>query len=140
LAGTYTFQAGHKISALFEQNKADDATLPAADIKSYTWGIGGKFKVSQPGAIIAQFYQVTKLKGANNTPSYGVSVSDSDFKANFFTLGYEHSLSKRTVLKAYYSRINNKDLAMYNYGIGNIGNAWLGSNPTGLAVGIRHSF
>ncbi|MDR1367564.1 MAG: porin [Candidatus Accumulibacter sp.] len=134
LAGTYTFQAGHKISALFEQNKATDVTLiPAgqADVKSYTWGLGGKFKVSQPGAIIAQFYQVTKLKGMDDA---------NDFKANLLAIGYEHSLSKRTTVKAYYSRISNKDNAGYNYGIGNIAGARPGSDPTGISVGVRHSF
>ncbi|MDR1276983.1 MAG: porin [Candidatus Accumulibacter sp.] len=146
LAGAYTFQAGHKITALFEQTKADDvAAYGNEDVKSYTYGIGGKFKVSQPGAIIAQVYQVGKLKGA---------VEANDYKANFITIGYEHALSKRTVLKAYYSRIDNKELAQYNYGIGNIGGTagaaptgtglaggiGAGSNPTGFAVGIRHSF
>jgi predicted porin len=133
LAGTYTFQAGHKIAVLFEQNKATDAAAFAnEDVKSYTYGVGGKFKVSQPGAIIAQFYQVGKLKGLDNVAG--------DYKANLIAIGYEHALSKRTVLKAYYSRISNKDLAHYNYGIGNIGNAGYGSDPTGISVGLRHSF
>jgi predicted porin len=142
-AGTYTFQAGHKIAVLVEQNKADDVTVPALGaagdtVKSRTYGIGGKFKVSQPGAIIAQVYYVDKLKGVDDA---------SDFKANFFTLGYEHALSKRTVVKAYYSRINNKDASRYNYGIGQItgstapgGTIGTGSNPSGFAVGVRHSF
>jgi predicted porin len=131
LAGTYTFQAGHKIAVLFEQNKANDWNAGGDDAKSYTYGVGGKFKVSQPGAIIAQFYQVGKLKGI---------AEAGDYKANLIAIGYEHSLSKRTVLKAYYSRISNKDLSRYNYGIGNISGAAVGSNPTGFAVGVRHSF
>ena len=132
LAGKYTFQGGHQITALFEENENKDPGFKA--ISSYTYGIGGKFKVSQPGAIIAQFYQVSKLKGL------GVGTDGNDFKANFIALGYEHSLSKRTTLKAYYSRISNKELAHYNYGIGNINGAAVGSNPTGFAVGIRHTF
>ncbi|MDR1276980.1 MAG: porin [Candidatus Accumulibacter sp.] len=131
-AGTYTFQAGHKIAVLFEQNKVDQWNAGGDDVKSYTYGIGGKFKVSQPGAIIAQVYQVGKLKGIDNVAG--------DYKANLISIGYEHSLSKRTTLKAYYSRISNKDLAHYNYGIGNIGGAAAGSDPTGYSVGIRHSF
>ncbi|MDR1276986.1 MAG: porin [Candidatus Accumulibacter sp.] len=131
LAGTYTFQAGHKIAVLFEQNKVNEWNAGGDDVKSYTYGIGGKFKVSQPGAIIAQVYQVGKLKGVEDA---------GDYKANFIALGYEHSLSKRTTLKAYYSRISNKDLSRYSYGIGNIAGVAGGSNPTGFAVGIRHSF
>jgi predicted porin len=130
LAGTYTFQAGHKIAVLLEQNKVNDWT-GGEDVKSYTYGVGGKFKVSQPGAIIAQYYQVGKLKGIDGA---------NDYKANLVAIGYEHSLSKRTTLKAYYSRIANKDAGHYNYGIGNIGNAAAGSDPTGISVGIRHSF
>ncbi|MDR2507477.1 MAG: porin [Candidatus Accumulibacter sp.] len=129
-AGSYTFQGGHKIAALFEQNKEQEDTY--SDLKSYTYGIGAKFKVSQPGAIIAQVYQTGKLDG--------MATDKDKYKANFISLGYEHSLSKRTILKAYYSRIANKDYANYNYGIGNIANASVGSNPTGLAVGIRHTF
>jgi predicted porin len=67
-------------------------------------------------------------------------VDPNDFKANLIAIGYEHSLSKRTTLKAYYSRISNKDAARYNYGIGNITGAQTGSNPTGFSVGLRHSF
>jgi predicted porin len=137
LAGTYTFQAGHKIAVLIEQNKGNEVVrFGNEDVKSRTYGIGGKFKVSQPGAIIAQVYYVDKLKGMDEA---------SDYKANFFTIGYEHALSKRTTLKAYYSRINNKDESRYNYGIGRIisapnNNIGIGSNPTGFAVGLRHSF
>jgi predicted porin len=145
LAGKYTFQGGHQISALFEQNKGTDlavtvvpqtATASARvmeieSAKSYTYGIGGKFKVSQPGAIIVQLYQVGKMKNVDEA---------NKFKANFVALGYEHSLSKRTTLKAYYSRIANKDYAAYNYGIGNINGAGMGSNPNGFALGVRHTF
>jgi predicted porin len=99
--------------------------------KSRTYGIGAKFKVSQPGALIAQVYYVDKLKGI---------IDAKDYKANLIAIGYEHSLSKRTMVRAFYSRISNKDAAHYNYGIGNIGNADVGSNPTGFSVGVRHSF
>jgi predicted porin len=139
LAGTYTFQAGHKIAALIEQNKGDDMTWYGAGgdtLKSRTYGIGGKFKVSQPGAIIAQVYHTAKLKGMDEA---------NDYKATLFAVGYEHSLSKRTMIRAFYSRINNKDAALYNYGIGRITNAGAtgiaaGSAPTAFSVGIRHTF
>ncbi|MDR1367565.1 MAG: porin [Candidatus Accumulibacter sp.] len=138
--GTYTFQAGHKIAVLVEQNKADDwsgLNVAGEDVKSRTYGLGGKFKVSQPGAIIAQVYHVAKLKGADDA---------NDYKANFFSVGYEHSLSKRTMIRAFYSRINNKDAALYNYGIGRITQGptdtgiGVGSAPTAFSVGLRHTF
>jgi predicted porin len=55
-------------------------------------------------------------------------------------LGYEHSLSKRTTLKAVYSQIKNEAAANYDFGINSVGNIGVGADPKGFQVGVRHSF
>lgn len=59
--------------------------------------------------------------------------------ARQWTLGYDYSLSSRTGLYAYGSRINNGAGAAYDFAI----NSWgvkPGESPALLSVGIRHSF
>lgn len=102
------------------------------------WYLSGKFNVAAKGAVIAQWGHAGDV--SNN--------GDEKQGANHYVLGYEHSLSKRTVLKALYSRINNKNDANYDYlygvsaanstatgaGVNN------GAQVSGFSVGLRHSF
>lgn len=103
--------------------------------------IGGKVNVGK-GAVISQFglandVQGVAVQGVQNTG------------ARHFVLGYEHYLSKRTTLKAVYSKIYNEENAQYDflYGSGAGANTaaannsapW-GADPMGLSIGIRHAF
>ena len=128
-AVTYQALPALKLSALVEQSKAQ--TFSYGDAKQTRWGLGAKYNVTPAGAVIAQFYKANDIKDTNDTG------------AKLFSLGYEHSLSKRTVLKATYSRITNDDNAKYDFGIGalNANNpVGAGSNPQAFSFGVRHSF
>ncbi|NJA88497.1 porin [Rhodocyclus tenuis] len=136
LAGAYTFEGGHKITALYEQNKVGYLG-GAADLKQNIWGLGAKFMVTPAGGLIAQYYQAQDTSGAANNSNTG---------AKLYEVGYEYSLSKRTLVKASYNRIDNKDRANFDFNVGAVGNtssygaAAAGSNPQVIAVGLRHSF
>ncbi len=103
------------------------------DTRQTVWGIGGTFNVTPAGKVLAQYYKAGDLKGDGW----------SDSGAKLFSVGYEHSLSKRTMLKASYSKILNDDFASYDYGINAAGitntNAE-GAHLTGFSAGIRHLF
>lgn len=120
---------------LFDRARLDPTS--GSDLKQNTWYLSGKFNVGK-GAIIAQWGHAGDLKG-NSVDNEG---------ANHYVAGYEYSLSKRTVLKAVYSRINNKNNANYDYlyGVSQPNTtAWGagvadGAQVSGFSAGIRHSF
>lgn len=131
LAGGYTFNGGHKIVALWDHA---DVNLAASNkAKRNTWGLGGKFMVTANGGIIAQYYQANKLSFNGN------SIANTG--AKLYEIGYEHSLSKRTMLKASFSELKNQAASSYDFNVGAIGGGiGAGADPKVFAVGVRHSF
>jgi len=59
--------------------------------------------------------------------------------ARQWTAGYDYSVSRRTGLYAYASRITNQPAAAYDFAINGLG-VGAGQSPQVLAAGIRHSF
>ncbi len=55
------------------------------------------------------------------------------------TVGYDYPLSKRTAWFVYYSRINNKKNAIYDFAINELGVS-AGADPQTVALGMRHYF
>lgn len=131
LAGGYTFNGGHKIVALWDH--ADLNLSQGGKLKRNTWGLGGKFMVTANGGIIAQYYQ------ANKQSVNGNSIANTG--AKLYEIGYEHSLSKRTMLKASFSELKNQSAANFDFNVGAIGGGiGAGADPKVFAVGVRHSF
>lgn len=141
LAAAYTFTGGHKVTALYERNKQENVALNANnELKRNIWGIGGKFMVTANGGLIAQYYQAQ-----NATGSFFGANSNANTGARLYEIGYEHSLSKRTILKAAYARLDNKDRAAYDFNLGSVtvggvNQFGAGANPTVISAGLRHSF
>jgi predicted porin len=70
------------------------------------------------------------------------SCSTRDLGANAWAIGASYSLSKRTELYAFFTRVDNDDLASYTFG-GAAGTALrpgVGFENNGVALGIRHGF
>jgi predicted porin len=68
--------------------------------------------------------------------------STRDLGANAWAIGASYSLSKRTELYAFFTRVDNDDLASYTFG-GAAGTALrpgVGFENNGVALGIRHGF
>jgi predicted porin len=137
LVGKYNFGMG-TVGLLLDQSKAH--TPGGTDLKQTVVYVPVTFTVGE-GKIIAQYGQAGELK--NNA-----ALDGKLYKARHLMVGYEHSLSKRTIVKALYSQITNKDSATYDflYGVSapnstapSLGVA-AGSDPRGFSVGIRHSF
>lgn len=135
LAAMYKAGFG-QVGVLFDRARIDPTT--GSDLKQNTWYLSGKFNVLAKGAVLAQWGHAGDVKG-NNVDKEG---------ANHYVVGYEHSLSKRTVLKAVYSRINNKNNANYDYLYGVSaptttalgGGVSDGAQVSGFSVGLRHAF
>ena len=125
LAAAYDFGAG-SVRVLFNQAKTEDSV--GTDLKQNTWGLGGTFNATPTGKLVAQYYKANNATSINNSG------------AKLFELGYEHSFSKRTMLKVIYARLNNEDAAAFNFGSNGVRNVGAGIGPSGFRVGVRHSF
>ncbi|QOT78270.1 porin [Cupriavidus basilensis] len=91
-----------------------------------------------PGSVRAGFAYATDGTGTS-TQTIGYFRSGSDTGAIQFTVGYEYPLSKRTALFTYYSRIENKKHAIYDFAINQLGTR-AGADPQTFALGMRHNF
>lgn len=134
-AAKYDFGMG-TIGLMYDQTKGDVHAGPS--VKQTVFYVPVTFNVGA-GKIIAQYGQAGELKGVANGNNY---------KARHYEIGYEHSLSKRTILKALYSEIKNKEGATYDYLYGVSApnttapgaGVSAGADPKGFSVGLRHSF
>lgn len=140
LGGSYNFGVA-SVRALVERVDGKDNGNPSGlfggSVHQYTWGLGATYNVTTNGKIIAQYYRAQDIAG---------DIAVKKTGAKLFELGYEHSLSKRTIVKAVYSYLGNDTNANYDYGLnatgiqtaaGDHGN---GAKLNGIQVGVRHSF
>lgn len=132
IGGSYNFGVA-SLRLVYDRVKAENVALGGDELKQNVWGIGGTYNVTANGKLVAQYYKAGQVKG--NTVLAGAETG-----AKLFALGYEHSLSKRTLLKATYSRLSNNDNANYDFGVNATGIAADGATVSGFQVGVRHSF
>jgi predicted porin len=119
------------VRALFDSTRADNY-ITVGKATQNVYGLGATYNVTPAGKLVAQAYFARDLK------VNGSSAKDTG--AKLFELGYEHSLSKRTMLKAVYAHLNNDDGAAYDFGINATGVAKAGATVQGLSLGLRHTF
>jgi predicted porin len=92
--------------------------------------LAGKYNVSANDAIKLAY---TKA-GAN-------SVVNTD--ANQVSVGYDHSLSKRTTVYAMYTKLTNGSAGVYalsTNGTGAPTAGGVGSAPSAISLGLKHTF
>ena len=135
VAAKFNFGVGD-VRALFdsvsmENNAVVAPAIAAVDLERKIYGAGVTFNVGS-GKIVGQVYK------ANDVEAAGVKQVNTG--ATFTTVGYEHSLTKRTMLKAVYARVGNKDAANFDYGVNASGVVAAGGIVTGVSAGIRHTF
>lgn len=126
LGGYFDFGAG-RIGAMVDRTDGDANTR---NNRRTAWNINGKFGVGA-GNILAGFGRAGDVDGTSNTG------------ANHYFVGYEHNLSKRTILKAIYAQVKNESGATYNFyngATGIVNGIVAGNDPRGFQVGVRHSF
>jgi len=128
VGGYYKFGAG-QVGLLWD--RTDLNASDSNDSKRNVWLLNGKVNVGAKGAVIAGYGKAGDVGNANNTGATHAFV------------GYEHSLSKRTVLKAIYAQVRNEAGANYNFynaATGQVAGTVAGNDPKGFQVGVRHSF
>jgi predicted porin len=135
LAGKFDFGMG-TVGLMWDQSKAN-LHGTGISVKNSVWYLPVTFNLGG-GKLIAQYGQAGNLSGVPNL----------DTKAKHVEVGYEYSLSKRTLLKALYSQITNNRDGSYDflYGVSapnttapGAGVA-AGADPKGFSIGMRHTF
>ena len=130
----YTFTEGHKINFIWDQQKQD--LIGNKNLEKDAWSLQGLYKVTPAGSLIAAYSKTGDASGNYRASNAGTGAKE-------ITLAYLHALSKRTTLKAVWSKISNENNVAYDFGAngaavgGSFGN---GADPTGLALGVRHIF
>lgn len=129
IAGSYDFGNG-MVTAQYVNFKVD--TAGAASTTRKVYNIGGKFNVSDNGAIKVQYSNADDLTG---TPNSG---------ANMIAIGYDHKLSDAMAAYVVYARTDNDTGAAFTvnrYGHGgDAGGAAAGEDPKGLSIGLGYNF
>jgi predicted porin len=134
LGGKYDF-GNASVRVMLARTNLDEGSK--LDVKQNVWGIGGTFNVTANGKITGQYYRANDLSGQ----VLGGALPLNDTGAKFYSLGYEHSLSKRTMLKANYAYLkNDKNAIGYDFGTNTTGLAGPDVKLSGFQVGLRHSF
>ena len=138
VGGSFNMGAA-SLRAIFDLARADN--FGGNKVTQAVYGLGATFNVTPASKLLGQVYVARDLK-VNGS-------SSDDTGAKLFEIGVEHSLSKRTMLKATYAMINNDKAATYDFGINAAGirtgalpggaNA-VGGTVSGLSFGLRHTF
>jgi predicted porin len=140
VAGSYDFGVA-KVRALYDQTKV---TYTGVEAKQTDYGVGVTVPMGG-GTLLAQYYTAGKEK---------VNGSDqADTGASLLEVGYEYSLSKRTMLVANYTKIDNKNNSTYDFGVNSAGESTAatataaatygvtaGAAVSGFQIGVRHTF
>ncbi|CAB5687506.1 porin [Comamonas aquatica] len=125
LGGSYDLSVV-KLAAFYKETKYKEIATGDSE-KLKTWNLGVSAPVGAAGVVKAAYNHY--------------KLSDSSAKAQQFSLGYVHNLSKRTALYSTYAFLKNKDGAAFT-----LNGAFAGAGLTdsgkqqGLQVGVRHAF
>lgn len=127
LGASYDF-AVVKLAGFYKETKYKDSVSGVSEGKLKTWNLGVSAPVGAAGVVKASY---------NN-----YKLSDSSEKAQQFSLGYVHSLSKRTALYGTYSYLKNKNGADFelNGAFAGVNGANDSGKMQGVQVGVRHAF
>jgi predicted porin len=97
-----------KIGLVYTDIDGDVDVTTGSDVSRKTYQLAGEWKVTPAGTVRAGYTQADDFEGS--------AVSGiSDTGAKQYSIGYYHTLSKRTILGAYYTKVDNDSNGTYNY-------------------------
>ncbi len=134
----YTFLTTTTVNVVAERLEYENSQSLAAAVTEYSRDaiyVSLLHKIG-PGTIRASFG-----KGfSGDCKANAAACSTAGLAAKAAALGYSHSFSKRTDVYVLYTYVDNDALASYNFGFNPLNPAGVGSDPSGLGVGVRHTF
>lgn len=136
LAAKYSFSTGTTVSGLYDSQKYTISDVTNAKRASWMFGVNQNFGASN---VWLQYAKNKQLKGDICDVMTAVGQDCDDTGAKQWTLGYSYSLSKRTMLHAFYTKLSNDSNA--NYALYNNGVAPGKDGDTKVySFGMRHTF
>ena len=162
LGGKWNFGQGN-IGLGYERlsygNTGGTVAAAANDFKRNNWVLGADYNVSAAGRVYGAYAKTAGNKscGASlNTIATATvgSACGNDTGAKQYSLGYDHALSKRTTMYAYYANLKNNSGAAFAYpsdsrttnattlgGQAGAGAAVLaGVSQSSINMGVKHTF
>lgn len=131
---------GYKIDALqlnaVYEKTSDNLGVNGADLRGRnTYYLAGKYAISKNNAIKLAYTRAGKQAGS----------AGRDTAASQISVGYDHSLSKRTSLYALYTKLNNGNDGAYllstsGSDAGGFALSGAGASPSAWSFGIKHAF
>ena len=133
LNGSYDFKVVKVVAGWNSQKQDASAAGGAAVSDQNSWYIGAVMPVFGKDLVKVEYTRINdKIRRAN-----AAGVLDSA-DGNMIALGYEHPMSKRTVLYGTYAKMNN-DAGGSRSLLGGVGVA-AGFDPSAWEFGLKHSF
>lgn len=123
-----------RIAAVVERLRYGTST---GSLTRNAWYLSGTYQLGQ-GSFRLGYSRAADGKGASSEV-VGFFQSGPGTGGAQVSVGYEHQLSKRTAVQAYWSRIRNERRGRYDFAINELGLS-PGERPSVLALGIRHAF
>jgi len=133
LGAAYRFGAA-RLAAVVERLEYETAT---GSLDRKAWYVSGTYRLGA-GSLRIAYARAADGKG-NATETVGFFSSGPNTGASQATVGYEHELSRRTALFAFYSRIDNDSAAVHDFALNELG-VGMGERASVVALGVRHSF
>lgn len=133
---------GHtRLGLIFEQLKYEqnDSSAAATNFNGYNrnaYALTATHEVG-PGTIRALY---GRAQGGSCSLVGGAACLTDGLGAQQYSLGYSYSLSKRTDLYGFYTRVANESGATYQFANGAGIGAAAGATSSGFALGMRHTF
>ncbi len=137
LGGGYTMDA-LQVNLVYEQTSSSLTALAGGDgAAQNNWYLAGKYNVNASDAV-----KLAYTKAGTNPQGVGTAVVAGS-GARQVSLGYDHNMSKRTVLYVLYTKLSNDSAASYVLTSMSTGSGALpgaGASPSAWSLGMRHSF
>lgn len=136
IAAKYTFPSNTSVSALYDRAKYEaSSSLGDTEVKRNAWMVGAEQKFGGNQAVYLQYARSQELDG--DACDFD-ACDNTEFSQ--WTLGYTYALSKRTMVKAYYTRLNNDSGSAADFYLSKVGVSSAGQDPQGFGLGLRHTF
>ncbi|MFZ5527834.1 MAG: porin [Pseudomonadota bacterium] len=140
-----TADTGFKLGVAYQWGRARLAAVAerlqyetaSGDLTRQAWYVSGTYHVGQ-GLLKAGYAHAGNGSGKASA-RIGAIQSGPATGATQITLGYDHELSKRTTLQAFYSRIDNAQRGLYDFAINEAGVSQ-GQRASVFTLGMRHNF
>ncbi|MGO8755270.1 MAG: porin [Gallionellaceae bacterium] len=139
LGGGYSVDA-FTINLAYESVEYQPNVAPYGTKNQSDWYLAGKYNFSSSDAV-----KLAYTAAGNSSIQEAVYGANSDSGAKQWAVGYDHSLSKNTMVYALYTQVSNDTYAAYGLGGfdgigGNVSAALAGNKVDAWSLGLKHSF